>query len=82
MIRRTVLWTLMLSMVIAWGYMQLQGGALSRDEYFLCSGGLMLGQGAATIECMEKKAWGTGVLQAYFFVTTAIGVWIRYSSGA
>ena len=51
-------------------------------EYFLCSFGLMAGQVAATIECLEKEAWGTGILQLYFFVATGIGALVRYRAKA
>ena len=76
------LWAAMLLMVIAWGYMQIKGGFLVRREYFLCSFGLMAGQVAATIECLEKEAWGTGILQLYFFVATGIGALVRYRAKA
>ena len=78
MLQKVVLWSMMIAMMVGWGYMQARGGTLTDNEYYLCSASLMTGQLAATIECMCKKAWGTAAVQIYFLVSTCVGILIRF----
>ncbi len=82
MLQKTILWAMMIAMMVGWGYMQARGGALSNSEYYICSASLMAGQLAAAVECAWNKAWGTASVQLYFFVSTGVGILIRFNAGA
>jgi len=73
-----VAWSLMAIQMIAWAWMQRNGGSLPDRKYFIFCPLFMLGQIGASIECIASGAWGTLVVQAYFFASTAYGALMRY----
>ena len=74
------LWLLMSCQMAAWAWFQSKGGQLADQPYFIFCGMLLLGLIGAGIECIMGKAWGTLVVQIYFFVFTAYGGIVRYLS--
>ncbi len=69
---------LMLSIqMIAWAIHQIKAGQLTDQPYLYFCGGMMIGQIGATIECWRGKAWGTMILQIYFFFWTLWGFVVR-----
>ncbi len=78
MIAHLILWMMMGSQMAAWGWMSAKGGKLSDRSYIIFSALMMLGQIGAGIECLLSHAWGTFVIQAYFFVFTGYGGTVRY----
>jgi fatty acid desaturase len=73
-----VLWVMMAAQMAAWAWMQIKGGKLPDRSYVTFCALMMVGQIGAGIECFLGHAWGTFVIQAYFFVFTGWGGMIRY----
>lgn len=75
-----IAWTLMAIQMVAWAWMQRNGGSLPDRKYFVFCPLFMLGQIGASIECLASPspAWGTFVVQVYFFAWTAYGAVVRY----
>lgn len=75
-----IAWTLMAIQMVAWAWMQRNGGSLPDRKYFIFCPLFMLGQIGASIECLASPspAWGTFVVQVYFFAWTAYGAVVRY----
>lgn len=74
---KIVVWVMLAMQMIAWGWIQSNGGQLHDREYILFCIGMMIGQIGGTIECLAGKAWGTMILQVYFLIWTAIGMLVR-----
>lgn len=80
MTKRTILaWSLMACQMVAWAWLQFNGGQLSDRQYLIFCVGMMLGQVGASIECLGAKAWGTLAVQIYFFLFTVFGAVTRFS---
>ena len=73
-----IAWSLMAIQMIAWAWLQRNGGTLPDRKYLIFCPLFMLGQVGASIECVNHRAWGTLVVQAYFFAWTAYGGIVRY----
>jgi hypothetical protein len=70
-------WPMMGLQMVAWAWLQKNGGTLEGKKYLWFCGGMMLGQLGASGECIMAKAWGTLVVQLYFFAFTAYGAYQR-----
>ncbi len=75
---RYVTWVMMAAQMAAWAWMQANGGRLGDGQYLLFCGMMMTGQVGAAIECVAGKAWGTLVVQIYFFIFTLVGGLVRF----
>ena len=75
---RVLLYAMMATQMAAWAWMQSRGGKLSDQHYIVFCIMLMIGQTGASVECVLGKAWGTLVVQVYFFLFTAYGGWKRH----
>jgi hypothetical protein len=73
------IWTMLACQMGVWAWSQINGGQLADVPYLWFSLGMLTGQAGGTIECYRKRAWGTMVVQIYFFVFTAIGGFVRFS---
>ncbi|MBI4434841.1 hypothetical protein HY635_03465 [Candidatus Uhrbacteria bacterium] len=73
-----IAWSLMAVQMAAWAWLQWNGGTLPDRKYFVFCPLFMLGQVGASIECVNHRAWGTLVVQTYFFAWTAYGGIVRY----
>ena len=79
--RRIIAWILMACQMIAWAWFQTRGGQVTDTQYLVFCGALMLGQTGSAIECISTKAWGTLIVQVYFFAFTAFGAIMRLRHG-
>ena len=75
---RIILWIMLAVQCAAWAWIQYRGGKLEDKKYLIFCLGLMTGQLAGSIECYITQAWGTGLLQVYFFFWTGWGGIVRY----
>lgn len=75
---RIVLYAMIGCQLIAWAWFSSQGGKLSDANFLIFTGGMLLGQLAAGIETMKLRAWGTLVVQVWFFGFTAYGGVVRW----
>lgn len=73
-----IAWPLMAVQMIAWFWMQKNGGDLPGRRYIVFCAGLMIGQVGSSIECTSMQAWGTLVVQVYFFTATGYGAYRRW----
>lgn len=64
--------------MLAWLWFQRNGGNLEGALYFWFCLGMMVGQLGTGLECIMTRAWGTLVVQIYFFVFTGYGAVMRY----
>jgi len=78
-IQRFVFWPMMGVQMLAWLWLQYNGGSLDGMLYVWFCVGMMVGQAGATAECIMTRAWGTLVVQIYFFVFTGYGAIVRYT---
>lgn len=62
----------------SWGWFSVEGGKLDDTEFLIFSGAMMLGQIGASIETFLQKAWGTLIIQFYFFCFTVYGGVVRF----
>lgn len=74
-----ILWLFIAVQMAGWAWHQYHGGMLNPAQYYKFCAMMMIGQSAAAVECFKKKAWGTLVVQLYFFVFTGYGWWVRWS---
>lgn len=72
-----VLWIMMGCQMLVWAWFSSRGGQTTNHQFLIFSLGLMIGQIGTSIECLLKKAWGTMVMQLYFFLFTAFGLFQR-----
>ena len=56
-----------------WAWFSAKGGQLGDRQFLLFTAGMLLGQIAASVETYLSGAWGTFIIQVYFFAFTAIG---------
>ncbi len=70
---KPVLYSMIAAQLLVWGWFSWKGGNLPKDEFLIFTVGMLLGQLGAGIETFRAKAWGTFVIQVYFFIFTAIG---------
>ncbi|MDD5749586.1 MAG: hypothetical protein PHO91_02240 [Patescibacteria group bacterium] len=75
---RIILYLMMATQMVAWAWMQSKGGKLSDHRYIAFCAMMMVGQTGASLECIFNQAWGTLVVQIYFFLFTAYGGYKRY----
>jgi hypothetical protein len=73
-----ILWLMMGAQMAAWAWMQFKGGKLGDKHYLIFCGMMMTGQTGASFECIMGQAWGTLVVQIYFFIFTFWGGIVRY----
>ncbi len=66
--------------LVAWGWFSWKGGKLSDKQFIVFTIGMLSGQIGAGIETFYDNAWGTFVVQVYFFVFTAFAGIKRYKS--
>ena len=75
---RIILWVMMAVQMLAWAWMQKRGGKLDDKPYLIFCAMMMTGQLGAGLECIISQAWGTLVVQIYFFAFTFWGAIVRY----
>lgn len=68
-----VLWLMTAAQLIAWGWFSIKGGKLGDRMFLAFTVGMLLGQLAVGIESYYSHGWRAFVVQAYFFVFTAVG---------
>jgi hypothetical protein len=78
MIQRYILWLMMAVQMVAWLWLQSHGGELEGFLYIWFCAGMMVGQIGASLECVMTKAWGTLIVQLYFFIFIGYGAIVRY----
>lgn len=78
--KKIIPWVMMACQMVAWAWMQIVGGKLGDQAYLVFCLGMMLGQIGASYECVTTKAWGTLVVQVYFFIFTVIGGLVRFQN--
>lgn len=77
-ITRLLLWFLMACQMVAWAWFSFKGGKLSDKNFYIFTLGMMIGQTGAAIETFLLQAWGTFIVQVYFFVFTGWGLFVRF----
>ena len=75
---RITLWAMMGCQMAAWAWMQSRGGKLGDWQYLQFCALFLIGQIGAAIECRKGRAWGTMVVQIYFFIFTLVGAVVRW----
>ena len=71
---KIAIYTMISVQMIAWAFHQYHGGTLDTKSYVYFCAGMMVGQCGATVECFRSKAWGTLIVQLYFFFFTGLGM--------
>ncbi len=75
---RVVLYAMIGSQLVVWAWFSSHGGKLSDTNFLIFTAGMLLGQLGAGIETLKLKAWGTLIVQIWFFVFTAYGGIVRW----
>ncbi|PJE51127.1 MAG: hypothetical protein COV29_02535 [Candidatus Yanofskybacteria bacterium CG10_big_fil_rev_8_21_14_0_10_36_16] len=68
-----ILWVMISTQLIAWGWFSYCGGKLSDKKFIIFTIGMLIGQLGTGIETYYAEAWRAFVVQGYFFVFTAFG---------
>jgi hypothetical protein len=69
----TLKWIMILCQLIVWAWFSSKGGQLADKQFLVFTGGMLLGMIASSVETYYSGAWGTFVIQVYFFAFTAMG---------
>ena len=69
----TIKWIMIICQLAAWAWFSAKGGQLRDKQFLVFSGGMLLGMIASSVETYRSGAWGTFVIQVYFFGFTAMG---------
>lgn len=75
---RAVLYVMIGCQLVVWAWFSSQGGKLSDTHFLIFTAGMLLGQLGAAVETLKLKAWGTLVVQLWFFCFTAYGGIVRW----
>ena len=76
---RFIIYGMIACQLAVWGWFSSMGGELGDTAFLVFTGGMLLGQAGAAVETFVQRAWGTLVVQLYFFVFTTIGGIVRLS---
>ena len=66
-------WIMIFCQLAAWAWFSFRGGHLGDKQFLIFTGGMLLGMIASSVETFRSGAWGTFVIQVYFFGFTAMG---------
>lgn len=74
----TFIYIMVAMQMLAWAWFSYKGGKLSDKQFFIFTAGMLIGQIGSGMETFISQAWGSFVVQVYFFCFGLFGGIKRY----
>lgn len=75
---KIILWLMMGCQMLSWAWFSFKGGNLNNKQFLIFTVGMLLGQLGAGIETYLQGAFGSCIVQIYFFVFTLFAGYQRW----